>query len=602
MPTPENRAPLRRWRRWRLPPLPILAWAAAAAPILISGLAEGHDWLFELVRISQYRDALSAGTFPPAWAGDLYGGYGSPIFLFYAPLFLLGASGIAILTGSVLTGTEGMLLLVLAAGAGCLHKAASSALADAEPEIRQTAADIACCVYVLSPYLLANAYLRNANAELTALALAPAVFAGLETCRQKGRWGVPGLALAMALVILAHNLTALWVFASALLLAALLPPAPGVPRTKSLPGTLAALGLALGLSAFFWVPALSLRSWMRTGDLLIGKLDFHQQFPALPEIFLPGAFFAVGPLFPLLWLLGARQLTAPSGRRHLARLLAACGVLSLCLTQPFSAPLWEAIPFLPLFQFPWRWLGPFSLATALLAALAAAHWAKTLPRRGIEALVFLLCLLNAAPTLRSVRPLPEERRTSLEETLHPEGVRRLGARATVFDEYLPPGADPELWRRFPAWQGPLLAPLDHSLLTDSGHRIELELDLPEPTAIALRRWSFPGWEATAGGEPLEILDSPDGALAVVVPPGRSRLQISYTAPAVRPIAASISLISALLWLLLVLSPRFDSRINRRGPSPARDIPPAPLPHGSTSRVHPERDPTPDRRMPPGGDG
>lgn len=556
MSTPE---PAAERRRWQPPLLPFLAWATAAAPLLVSGFTEGHDWLLELVRISQYRDALTAGTVPPAWAGDLYGGYGSPIFLFYAPLFLFGAGSLALLTGSVLTGTEGMLLLVLGIGAWCMHRAASSILAESEPERRRTAADVACCIYLLSPYLLANAYLRNANAELTALALAPAVLAGFEASRRNERRGPTGLALAIALVILAHNLTALWVFAAALLLVGFLPALPAAPRRKRQLESLLALGLGLGLSAFFWIPALGLRGWMRTDDLLTGKLDFHQQFPALQEIFWPGTFFAVGPLFALLWLPGARQLFAPSDRR-LTGLLVAAGLLSLCLTQRLSAPLWELVPFLPLFQFPWRWLGPFSLATALLAALAVARWPRPLPRRGVvEAVVFLLCLLNALPTLRSVQVMPEERRTSLEETLHPEGIRRLGARTTVLDEYLPSGAEPELWRRFPAWQGPLLTPLDHTLVEDSGHRIELEVELAEPTAIALRRWGFPGWEATADGKPLEILDGPGGALAVLAPAGTSRLQVDYTAPAARPIASSISLVSVLLWLFLAFSPRFRPR-------------------------------------------
>ena len=597
MPTPE---PSVERRRWQPSPLPFLAWATAAAPLLLSGFAEGHDWLLELVRVSQYQEALAAGSVPPAWAGDLYGGYGSPIFLFYAPLFLFGASSIAALTGSVFTGAEGMLLLVLAVGAWSMHRATTSILAEVEPGRRRTAADIASCLYLLSPYLLANLYLRNANAELTALALAPAVLVGFEASRRNEPWGPAGLSLAMALVILAHNLTALWVFAAALLFVGFLPPPPGATRHKNRLGLLLALGLGLGLSAFFWIPALSLRGWMRTDDLLTGKLDFHQQFPTLPEIFWPCAFFAVGPLFALLWIPVARELFAPSARR-LPGILAAAGALSLCLTQPFSAPLWEAVPFLPLFQFPWRWLGPFSFFTALLAALVVARWPRALPRGGVEVAVFFLCLLNAIPTLRSVQAMPDERRTSLEETLHPEGIRRLGARTTVLDEYLPAGAETDLWRRFPAWQGPLLTPLDSTPVEDTGHRIELEIVLAEPTAIALRRWGFPGWEATADGRPLEILDGPGGALAVLAPAGSSNLQVFYTAPAIRPVASSISLVSALLWCLLVVSPRFRPR----GPSPAPGSPRGPEPparHGSASHGGRELGPTPGRRTPPAGGG
>ena len=47
--------------------------------------------------------------------------------------------------------------------------------------------------------------------------------------------------------------------------------------------------------------------------------------------------------------------------------LAAAAVVFLI--TPLARPIWEAIPFLPYFQFPWRLLGA---AAALLAVLGAA--------------------------------------------------------------------------------------------------------------------------------------------------------------------------------------------------------------------------------------
>lgn len=44
------------------------------------------------MRVSEFREALAAGQVPPYWSGNLYGGYGSPVFLFYAPLFSLLAA------------------------------------------------------------------------------------------------------------------------------------------------------------------------------------------------------------------------------------------------------------------------------------------------------------------------------------------------------------------------------------------------------------------------------------------------------------------------------------------------------------------------------
>ena len=72
--------------------LPWLALAIAVSPLFVHGFPRGHDWSFELVRIAEYQAALASGQLPPHWGENLYAGYGSPVFLFYAPLFSAGAS------------------------------------------------------------------------------------------------------------------------------------------------------------------------------------------------------------------------------------------------------------------------------------------------------------------------------------------------------------------------------------------------------------------------------------------------------------------------------------------------------------------------------
>ena len=79
----------------RLPPL--LAVLVATGPLLLWGFPAGHDWGWKLVRIVEYKEAFASGQFLPFWAVDLYNGWGSPIFLFYAPLFsALASAGVAL--------------------------------------------------------------------------------------------------------------------------------------------------------------------------------------------------------------------------------------------------------------------------------------------------------------------------------------------------------------------------------------------------------------------------------------------------------------------------------------------------------------------------
>src|SRR5258706_16477610 len=69
----------------RLRALPWLMCLVGVAPLLFGGFPLGHDWQYELVRVSEYQAALIAGQLPPYWSENLYAGYGSPVFFYYAP-------------------------------------------------------------------------------------------------------------------------------------------------------------------------------------------------------------------------------------------------------------------------------------------------------------------------------------------------------------------------------------------------------------------------------------------------------------------------------------------------------------------------------------
>ncbi len=79
----------------------------------------------------------------------------------------------------------------------------------AQLEHAQSAARMAAGVLLLCPYFLADRYVRNANAEYTALCLLPVVLYGALRMREKACQGVLYYSLGLAAVILAHNLTGL---------------------------------------------------------------------------------------------------------------------------------------------------------------------------------------------------------------------------------------------------------------------------------------------------------------------------------------------------------------------------------------------------------
>ena len=157
---------------------------------------------------------------------------------------------------------------------------------------------------------------------------------------------------------------------------------PLLPRSPAPLRLVAALAVGLALAAFFWLPVILERDAVNLTTLIGANdnYDFHTHFVGLGELLA----FSRRPDWgatqsPFLFNLGVAQwlggllgvvmlaLGRARHRRH-ALFFALAAVAVLFLMTPLAEPVWEAVPFLPYFQFPWRLLGA---AAALLAVLGA---------------------------------------------------------------------------------------------------------------------------------------------------------------------------------------------------------------------------------------
>jgi hypothetical protein len=534
--------------------LPLGAALALACWPLAAGVPRGHDWRHELVRVAEFGAALREGQWPPAWAGNLYGGFGSPIFVYYAPLFAATASLFAGALGGVAAGVVAALatMTALRGVAAAALAAEAVRLAAGDAELRGTTVRIAAAGFLLHPYLIADLAVRNAFAELSGLAFLPLALAGALRAGRRPRQAAVLLAAGLAATLVAHNLTGLVALAmtgAAVLTWAALGAGRGAAALV--------LGTALGLllAAWFWAPATALGPWMRPDELLAGKFDFRGNFPSLRELVSPSSDFAAGPMSALGLALGGVALRGARGRlRGLLAALLAASLGLLFLMSAASRPLWESVPLLRFLQFPWRLVGPLALLGSLVTALALAHFLRGRParvRRAVEAATLLLLAGSALPALWRTRPLPPEVRRHLDGALRGDSLRAAGERATVGDEYLPRPADPRIWRR-PAG-GPVLAldpPAPVEVRVDAGSRLLLEIGSPAGGVLTLARWAFPGWSATADRRPLPLGAGPGGVLVASVPPGARRIELRFGQPPWRAPAIAVSAAAGILWLAL----------------------------------------------------
>ena len=145
---------------------------------------------------------------------------------------------------------------------------------------------------------------------------------------------------------------------------------------------------------------------------------------------------------------------------------------------------------------------------------------------GVYQIVFffivILAITAAIPMFVAFRAVPKSDLTIFTR----EGVRALGLRSTVGDDYLPPGAD---------------------------KRLTVMSSLPAPPGyVAFRRWMFPVWRATADGRPADVVATPGGAVAV----RGHDVRLMLVEPRIRTIT---KIITALTAIVLGLGVRRQSR-------------------------------------------
>ncbi|MGC9400491.1 MAG: 6-pyruvoyl-tetrahydropterin synthase-related protein [Anaerolineae bacterium] len=565
----------------------------AAHPLLIDPrLPEAHDVRFHLYRLVQLDEMIREGVFYSRWAPDMAYGYGYPIFNYYAPAAYYVAELFCLLGFSYTVALRLTFALALVVTALATYAWLRDLL---DPE----AALVAAAAYTAAPYMMILLLYRGALAELFALALLPAVLWATHRFLVHGRTvhGVLGTGL-YALLILTHNITAMLAtavlvgYGLSLVLTLWLRNLESARKQAGLVlrRSLFILGLGLGLSCFFWLPALAERDLVHIYQLYLPTaLRFDTNFVALPVIFGlpvpadPRLVYQTRPMSRLhLGVVGLAVLALPGIWRLRRRLvqrtvlfLALTGAVSaMLMSLPLSSPLWEHLPLLPFIQFPWRFLGVGSFFLAILAGAALYVWRDLLPdrvvARALMPLLVLVLTLYVTPWQYMRRYPPMGALTMLESARFERQTGSLGT--TTMGEFLPVTV-----RALPEEDSPALVSgerLDVTSLPAGAEvlhaaygptRYELLLQSPERFTAVFHTFDFPGWRAEIDGEPASITPTdPHGLIGVEVPAGRHHLVVHFGTTPVRAWATAISAVAALslLGATLVLRKRHGPPIDR----------------------------------------
>lgn len=456
-------------------------------PAVKSLLSEGgftaHDLTHHVVRQIDMHRLLSEGQFPPRWSGELAYGYGYPVFLFNYPLpallgevfYIFGLNFVdsvkAVLFTSMIISVLGMYLF--------LKSLLGSSLASF----------LGAIFYLYAPIRFIYIYVSASVGSALALGILPFIFWSLvETGKGKKRATFFG-ALSFALLVLAHNVTTL-IFTPMLLVFTFL-----VGR-KHLYKLFTMFLLGLGLSAWFWLPAIFEKQYIRFDEVFNGF--YKDQFinlwqlirspwgyglshPRNPQ---PGDMsyqlglihiLVILTLIPALWFLRkVREVRVVGG------FVAGFFLLSVFLMLKISESLWDNLHFLSLVQFPLR----FSSVAIFVSSIAVALLIKYLPYRKIL-FIFLVVLVIYA----------NRNHWRINESFNPGEEYYLNLKTTTasLDEHLPK------WAK--AMGNPAISKFEFingegrvNILKQTSHQIMAQVEATTSSNIRFNQFYFPGWE------------------------------------------------------------------------------------------------------------
>lgn len=217
-------------------------------PMVQQGYPSTHSTQFNLSWAFQYQRQFFGGQFYPRWLEFSNFGFGNATFAFYPPLCMVATLPFRILgleMPASLVASMGLALLVMGSGLYALLQTVAP----------RPLALILALMGMAGPYWLVDIYQRGAIGEVWAIALLPWIFWALvQVLCQPGLIGpIWALALSYGLLVLSH-------LPMLLLLTLIVLPLPWVLRWRDplwpkLGRSYLGLGLGLGWSAFFLVPA-----------------------------------------------------------------------------------------------------------------------------------------------------------------------------------------------------------------------------------------------------------------------------------------------------------------------------------------------------------
>lgn len=565
---------------WPLLVVFIAGILASRTLLFQKGYFNMHDDL-QMMRQLEMEKCFKDGQIPCRWVPDMGYKYGFPLFNFYPPLPYLTGQIIRTI-GFAYTDTAKILFAfsIIASGVGMYFLG--------NEFFKKTGGVISATFYMWAPYHAVDVYVRGAMNETWALIFFPFIFLfGYKLItgqKSESKRNIILLALSYAGLFLSHNLMVM-IFTPFFAIWCLL--WLWLTNWKNLFFNIKSLAFAgvgaLGLSAFFTLPAIFENDLTWLKSQLIGYYDYTAHFVTINQL-LFSRFWGYGPS---VWL-EADGMPFPVGHIHwglsiiilvvfsvifyvskkkktdvirttyyILLFLFVMGWSTAFMNHVKSTPIYQSLPFLALVQFPWRFLTLVTFAFSFLAGAAFILFDKFFPKRSS---LYAAILLIGVIAFNWSYFLPENGKMGnlTDEEKFSGEAWQLQLTAGIYD-YLPRTA-----KMAPKAEAKVVAevvnPKTGELLRDTKVKIfdeqkgtdwikfKVEGDA---STVRINTFEFPTWIVKLDGKEIKeyVPDNESwGRMWIDVPAGSHQIEARFVDSPIRKVSNYLSLFS---WVVLI---------------------------------------------------
>lgn len=512
-----------------------------------SGLPPTHDGEYHVIRFFEFDIALRDGDWYPRWAKDLQFGYGVPLFNFVYPLPNYISSLIHLWGFSFIDSFKMSMIAASVLSGIFMHLWAKKWWGT-------LGGIVVSSVYVFSPYRLLDVYVRGSVGEVWALALFPAfLWAITEYLTSQSKKFFYFSVMFFTGIVFSHNILALMFVPFALSYVLLLK----FLLKRKLLSSFTPFVLGIGLAAIFWLPALAENKYVVGLEIfVVGK-----HFPDLFQLLIPSwgtGFSGLGLQNQMSFQLGVVNifivivslfclffLRAKKRRNEKVVIIFSLVwlVTILFLMLPYSQVLWDRVPFMSYFQFPWRFLSLFILLSSFLAGSVFALIQKKKLSIVIACVIVLISYLLTASYTKFAYYHDRDDRYYTSRSNFIDGTNSPG---NVFNTKWVKGIDSRApFIQFSKEKGKF------EILESKTSYHKVLVFTPIDQTISLATTYFPGWTVYVDEERVEINPREKGEISLYLNKGPHLIESRFESTVPRTVGLILTVFSFMLLLILL---------------------------------------------------